>query len=182
MKFKYLAIAAGSISALSLTGLAFAAQITFQGEVNDQTCQVRVNGQENAIVLLPTVSTAELGAANATAGVTPFTVSISGCKPHDKDAALKIKTNFLGRSVTATGVLINTASTNAATKVGLQLMDKDAGGTPIKLNGVTAVAGLELPKDQTRAAQKFAVRYISEEGGATAGAVSAIVDYSITYY
>ncbi len=47
--------------------------IRFQGEVNAQTCNVNVNDATGSpIILLPTVSTAELSTAKSTAGKTPL--------------------------------------------------------------------------------------------------------------
>ncbi|CAA0303997.1 Uncharacterised protein [Klebsiella oxytoca] len=71
-----------SFAALSGSALAATPTVTFQGEVTSQTCSVSINGETNSVVLLPTVSTADFGAnlANGqTAGLTPFTVTVSGC-------------------------------------------------------------------------------------------------------
>lgn len=151
--------------------------VTFQGEVTDQTCNVVVNGNTSGVVMLPTVSSASLKDAGATAGLTPFTVQVDGCKA-PKDAAQKISTKFLGHNVTTKG---NLGNTGTATNVAIQLTDKASGGKAVVLNGLTAVAGLELPTGQTSASYQFGVQYVSENGGAGAGSVQAVAEYTLSY-
>lgn len=74
--------------------------VTFQGEVTDQTCSVSINGQTSSVVMLPTVATTDFGptlANGQTAGLTPFTVSISDCTAPATD--INIATKFLGYDV-----------------------------------------------------------------------------------
>lgn len=153
--------------------------ITFQGEVNAQTCVAEVNGQADGVVLLPTVSTKSLQSVGSTAGVTPFTISVTDCETTLTN--LQINTEFLGRSVTNGGNLGNLATSNAATKVQMQLLDKFQGGNAIRLNGTTAVPGLVLVPGKTTASHEFGVQYVSEEGSATAGAVLSVAEYTISY-
>ncbi|MFJ2364010.1 fimbrial protein [Pseudomonas sp. NPDC087697] len=165
--------------------LAFAASgntISFKGQVSDQTCQVSVNGNAaNPIILLPTVAASDLSAVGSTAGQTPFTIAVSGCTA--PTSGLAIKTTFLGKDVTTAGNLGNSsgATKGGATNVQIQLMDADKGGKPVVLNGITSVAGLALAAGEQTASHDFAVRYISETGGATAGTVSASAQYSLDY-
>ncbi|HIE0995335.1 TPA: fimbrial protein [Pseudomonas aeruginosa] len=161
-------------------GVLAAPTVTFQGEVTAQTCQASINGETNSIVLLPAVSASSLSTAGATAGLTSFTISVSGCS--QSTTAMNISTNFLGHNVTSAGNLGNSATgSSAANNVQLQLTTDGAGTTPIVLNGVTSVAGLSLPANQTSASYEFGVRYISEAGGATAGTVTAVAEYTISY-
>ncbi len=175
MKFRHVAIAVLCAPSLVLA----ADKITFQGEVTNQTCEAQVNGQSNGLVLLPAVQSTALTSSGSTAGLTPFTVSISDCAAPVADA--NVTTNFLGSSVSAAGNLKNMASSDPAGRVQLQLMTKGSGGTAVVLNGVTPVAGLVLPAGQTSTSHTFGVQYISEEGGATAGAVQSSVEYSLSY-
>ena len=170
------------ILATTFPVMAFAASqntITFKGQVSDQTCSVTVNGNAaNPVILMPTVSAAALASANSTAGETPFTISVSGCTaPGTGSGNLAIKTAFLGSDVTSAGNLVNAGG---ATNVQVQLLDS-AGGTAVKLNGITSVAGLNLKEGETSASHDFAVQYISEAGGATAGTVSATAQYALDY-
>ncbi|QNP49467.1 fimbrial protein [Diaphorobacter aerolatus] len=156
-----------------------ASTITFQGEVSTQTCVAEVNGQTNGIVLLNTVPTSALAAVNSTTGLTPFTMTVKGCPT--AGTPTNIATNFLGHSATVKGNLGNRATTGAATKVQLQLMKTSAGTEAIILSGTTSVPGLVLPANQSSASHQFGVQYISEEGGATAGSVQGIAEYSLNY-
>lgn len=153
--------------------------ITFEGEVSTQTCQAVVNGEESAIVLLPTVSESNLATAGASAGLTPFTIALSGCATAGADT--QISTKFLGHSVTAGGNLGNVATNSPANNVALQLTADAAGTTPVVLNGVTSVPGLILASGATTANHQFGVQYIAEGGAATAGAVTAVVEYTLSY-
>lgn len=174
------------LGALPAAALA-APTVTFEGEVTDQTCKVMINGQTNSVVLLPTVSMSEFGGSLAngqTAGLTPFTVSLTGCTA-PTDAAVDIKTVFLGYDVdAATGVLGNRATANAAKGFGIQLTeksdDKDSG---IVLSGMTPVAGLTLPKDATETEHQFGAQYfVIEASGAQAGKITAVAEYTLSYF
>lgn len=150
--------------------------ITFIGEVSDQTCDVTINGNaSNPTVLLPTVSTADLASAGATAGETAFTIAVSGCTAAAQ--ALPINTVFVGNSVTGAG---NLGNTGTATNVALQLLD-GVGGTGINLIGGATVAGLNLDAAATSASYDFAVQYITETGTATSGSVTGSVQYAVSY-
>ncbi|MCU4413020.1 type 1 fimbrial protein [Acinetobacter sp. WU_MDCI_Axc73] len=153
--------------------------VTFEGEVSTQTCQAEVNGQENATVLLPTVPESSLASAGAKAGLTPFTIAVKGCATAGADT--QIGTKFLGHSVTAGGNLGNLATTNPAGNVAIQISSDAAGVTSVTLNGVTNVAGLELKSGEQAASHQFGAQYIAEGGAATAGAVTAVVEYTLSY-
>ncbi|HHQ4784236.1 TPA: fimbrial protein [Aeromonas veronii] len=167
---------------LGSSGVAMAApMVTFQGEVTQQTCTISIAGNTAGTVLLPTVTSAELSATNSKAGLTPFTITIDGCAKPSSDLALK--TNFLGHNVTAAGNLGNKVAKAAggAEKVALQLTKEADGLVPVTLNGVTAVAISPVPAGQTGVTHTFGVQYISEAGGATAGAVEGVAEYTISY-
>lgn len=167
-------------TAILIPTITQAAQIvTFQGEVSTQTCQASINGQTNGIVLLPTVSVSELNVKGSTAGLTPFSISVVGCATSNKES--KITTKFLGRNVTSTGNLSNLATVSPATNVAIQLVHNSATITPITLNGITKVEGLTLLANQSAASYALAARYISEDGLAAAGAITAVAEYTVSY-
>ena len=177
MKTQLLAVALGLAPVL-----VFAAPntINFQGEVTSQTCQVTVNGNPgDPTVLLPTVPATALSAANSTAGATTFTVAVSGCVA-PFETTQPIDTVFVGNLVTTAG---NLGNTGTATNVALQLLDPAAPGSPFDLSAAGGVhaPGLVVQDGETTASHDFAVRYISESGGATAGSVLGSVQYSISY-
>ena len=74
------------ITAISLVNTANAATngtVNFSGKLNDQTCQVVLNNGSSAsgTVQLPTVSKELLTSGGGrTAGKTPFTLTLTGCK------------------------------------------------------------------------------------------------------
>ena len=179
---KRLTLCAVLLGTLPAAALA-APTVTFQGEVTEQTCQVMINGQTNGVVLLPTVSIKDFDSSQ-TAGLTPFTVSVSGCtKP--TDSPVNIKTVFLGYNVdTDSGVLGNSAENNPAVGFGIQLMDGNAeGSSAIKLSGATAVPGLTLAVDAETAEHTFGAQYyLLDSVGAKAGKITAVAEYTISYF
>jgi len=155
-----------------------AGQITFNGRVNDQTCQITVDGQDNPTVTLPTVPESQLPSLGATAGLTAFTVRIAACK--SDNSALSVNMLLWGAPVTGNGNLQNTASVSPASNVEIQLMADAAGTTPITLTATSAVPGLTLPANAQEALHTFAARYFAT-GQAQAGNVQAIVNYDVGY-
>jgi len=166
-------------SAPAITFAASANTINFQGEVTTQTCAVSVNGNAaNPTVLLPTVSTADLQATGSTAGMTSFTVGVTGCTA--PTSATPIKTVFVGNQVDSNG---NLGNTGTAASVALQLLDPTSPSTPFNLSGTTgyAATGLNLAAGASSATHDFAVRYYSATGNATAGSVLGSVQYAVSY-
>lgn len=175
---RFLAIAAAGILAPMAANAA--STVTFQGEVSAQTCKASIAGGTNGIVLLPTVAAKDLQNAGTTAGLTKFTINVTDCTdPGSSD--LPIKTKFLGHAVTGNGNLGNMAAANPAGNVAIQLTSDAAGTAAITLNGPTSVAGLKLPAGKTSASYDFGARYISENGGATPGPVTSVVEYTLSY-
>lgn len=165
--------------ALALPVVAIAAPtITFQGEVTDQTCKATINGQTDSTVLLPTVPVTELSAAGMKTGLTPFTISIQDCQP--AATSLDISTKFLGHNVTSNGNLGNLATANPADNVSIQLTANADGTRPVTLNGITSVPGLVLDANATSATHQFGAQYYAEDT-ATAGAVTAVAEYTLSY-
>ncbi|AGB81732.1 P pilus assembly protein, pilin FimA [Serratia sp. FGI94] len=167
-----------AVAAMTLSGVASATNtIQFQGEVSDQTCTVSINGNASTpVVLLPTVSKADLATAGATAGQTPFTIGLTGCTA-DAANATAVKTVFVANNLTSDGRMGNTGS---ATNVSLELIDPATPATPLDLSGQAGTPGLNLAAGATSASYDFAVRYYSE-GGATAGSVLGSVQYAVSY-
>lgn len=172
---------------LSLSAPVFAVpSVTFQGEVTDQTCAVSINGQLGSIVLMPTVSMSDFGSTLAngqSAGQTPFTVSVTGCKA-PTSGGQSIRTTFLGYDVdVATGALGNRLTgPDAAKGFGIQLMDAGSAGSPIRLSGLTSVDGVKLAVGQTETSYDFGARYfVIDKTIATAGEITAVVEYTLSY-
>lgn len=159
--------------------------VTFEGEVTDQTCSVSINGQTSGVVMLPTVATTDFGgtlATGQTAGLTPFTVSVTGCTAPTTD--LNIATKFLGYDVDATsGVLGNRATSDAAVGFGIQLTASSDGTNPVLLSGPTSVNGLVLKATKTEASYEFGARYyVINSTGATPGKITSVAEYTLSYF
>lgn len=175
---KIAAVLGIAASVISLSALADSTNtITFKGEVSEQTCEVTINGvTARPVVLLPTISKSQLASADTSAGLTTFTLGVTGCAV--TSGALDVKTVFVGNNVSATGNLENTGS---ATNVELQLLTDAGGATPVDLRTSTAIAGVTVPAGQTSGEHDFAVQYYSPTGSATAGTVLGSVQYAVTY-
>lgn len=166
--------------ALLITQTAYADSantITFKGEVTEQTCEVTVNGvNARPVVLLPSVAKSELASTASSAGLTAFTLGVTGCTL-DTDA-LDIKTVFVANNMTERG---NLANTGTAQNVELQLMTDSTGTTAIDLRSAAPIDGITVAAGSTSGEHDFAVQYFSPNGGATAGTVIGTVQYAVTY-
>ncbi|MBV8259658.1 MAG: type 1 fimbrial protein, partial [Paraburkholderia sp.] len=98
---KIAAVAVFAAAAAGVPAIASAASantLNFQGEVATQTCAVTVNGNAtNPSVPLPPVSASVLQVAGSNAGMTNFTIGVTGCTA--PTSALPIKTVFVGNRV-----------------------------------------------------------------------------------
>ncbi|MGL1881452.1 uroepithelial cell adherence major pilin UcaA, partial [Proteus mirabilis] len=92
MKRKVIALATILSAAFAGSSMAYDGTVTFTGKVVAQTCSVDTNDQ-NLTVTLPTVSTTTLNTNAATAGLTPFTIHLTGCAV-GMDGAQSVKTYF----------------------------------------------------------------------------------------
>ncbi|EFH7156975.1 type 1 fimbrial protein [Escherichia coli] len=165
--------------ASSSATFAYDGTINFTGKVVAQTCSVS-SGSKNLTVTLPTVSEASLAAATNTAGLTPFTIELTGCDTNAASGAQNVKAYFEPNATTDYDTGNLNIATSGAGNVQIQLLNAD-GVTPIKLG--QAVAGQDVTAVQIdNAAMKL--RYNAQyyaTAAATAGDVSATVNYTIVY-
>ncbi len=172
------------LAALALVAAPFAANavdgtITFNGEITDKTCTVSTPQGKDFAVTLPTVAASALAASGQVAGRTPFSIALTQWDAGD------VATYFEpGATVDlASGRLNNTAATNAATQVKLQLLGSNSQVIPV----VAAGAGSAQTNSQwaTVAADGSAnLNYFVEyyaTGAATPGEVTSSVKYTIIY-
>lgn len=199
IRLKRAMVVAGIATAMTLpmSGLASDGTITFTGAVTASTCTLSVNGASNngtATVTLPTVDTAALTGTTpkTTAAGTFFSIGVSACNAvadiglGTPAAPTHVAIYFeAGPSVDqATGGLINTTgagysnvevklyNASGSTVVGTQIMP----GT-----GTNQPTTLAIGSGGT---QWFYAGYATSGagvGGATAGAVSTQVTYSLIY-
>ncbi|HGN0346775.1 TPA: uroepithelial cell adherence major pilin UcaA, partial [Proteus mirabilis] len=129
MKRKVIALATILSAAFAGSSMAYDGTITFTGKVVAQTCSVNTN-DKNLAVTLPTVSTTTLNENAATAGLTPFTIHLTGCAI-GMDGAQSVKTYFEPSSDidVTTHNLKNTATGTKANNVQVQLLNSDAATT-----------------------------------------------------
>jgi len=159
--------------------------IIFNGEVTDQTCKAEINGQAHAVLELPVVSAKDLNEGSKTAGLTQFTMNLTGCKVEaDKDTGIKVK--FQAFPVTEGKNLANIAPAHKANNVSVQLTENADGTIPVEMianASTTTSAVFNLEKGKDTASHTFAAQYINDSGdkNAEAGAVKAVVGYTLSY-
>lgn len=120
--------------------------VEIRGKVVDQTCEVATT-HKNLVVILDTVGTSKLDKAAKVAGVKPFTIKLNNCAAATADVST-VYASFSTASLTDItdvddnnkGVLKNKATDNAATNVGIQLLNAD--GSPVDLNSETTQTSL----------------------------------------
>lgn len=153
---------------------AFAADgtITIKGKVTDNTCVVTTPQGKNLTVTLPTVSKLSLASPGATAGRTPFTLGLTGCKVGDI-----VGTYFEpGATVDfATGLLNNAGS---ATEVKVQLVGDN--NLPIRVLAGPQTNSQFVTVADTSADLNYYAEYYAT-GAATSGDVTTSVQYTIIY-
>lgn len=155
--------------------------ITINGVITDTTCTISVDGGANdATVTLPTVSASSLAAAGATAGATPFNISLSACT----GATLATASTYFepGAYVDSQSGRLNidTGVADPATNVQVQLLN--SARTPIVAGASVANGQNDVPVDISGGSgtlNYFAQYYAT--GASTAGAVTTQVDYTMVY-
>lgn len=187
---KKLTLAASLVLGFGLVANANAVDgsVTFDGKIVDQTCTVETSKKDQTVTL-PTVQSSSLAAANSTAGETPFTISLSGCKTKATSGISKVKAFFLPNATKVdenTHNLINIATNSPATNVQVQLLNKDLTAINVGENITDqSVNGTEIndtnKTDGTVTAElKYFARYYATNP-VTAGKVTSKVEYNIVY-
>jgi major type 1 subunit fimbrin (pilin) len=182
------------ITAISLVNTANAATsgtVNFSGKLNDQTCQVTLNNGNSAsgTVTLPTVIKEKLVATWNTAGKTPFTLKLTGCKA--STTAFGVTAYFPGNSysIANSGTLLNQETgPTAAEYVNLQILQKiGATETAVHIGKPITDASYKyttVAANATSATMNYAVQYInSYESSAIIkpGKVKGIAVYELAY-
>lgn len=187
---KKLTLAASLVLGFGLVANANAVDgsVTFDGKIVDQTCTVSA-GKKDQTVKLPTVQSSSLATPNSTAGETPFTISLSGCKTKATSGISKVKAFFLPNATNVdenTHNLINIEKNAPAAHVQVQLLNKDLSEIKVGEN-ITAqnVNGTDIndtgkADGAVTAELKYFARYYATEA-VTAGKVTSKVEYNIVY-
>lgn len=164
------------LAALSTSAFATNGTITFNGLINDDTCNIKVNnGASSASVTLDPVSASLLNAASKTTGEKKFTIALSECNNETGTVYAFFEQN--ASNVSTDGRLINSGGT--ATNVTLQL--KDEGGSVINIGSDDQTIN---PFTQTMVNGATTLTYSAEyyaEQAVTSGTVLTSVTYAINY-
>ncbi|QBJ78988.1 fimbrial protein [Aquitalea sp. USM4] len=151
--------------------------ISFTGQVSTSTCTISVAGSgNNGSISLPPISTKALAASLATAGATPFSISLSGCTGSATQAAIWFENDA---NVTAAGRLVNSGT---ASNVDVAIYNTSSSThIPIGQTSTTfGSSGTAFSISSGSATLHYLARYYAN-GQATAGTVSANVNYTVQY-
>jgi len=162
-----------------------AGTIAFNGEITDQTCDVTVGGSNQAKLTLPKVSLNDFSGVNSVAGLTPFVMVFDRCR-HKDDGTLSVSVQFtVPGDKTTGGNLDNTEKRTGiiASGIGVQLTKDENGKEQIRLgnDSLDNKFTLNLDFKGGSASHTFGAQYIKLDNSASAGKVSATVNYKVTY-
>ncbi len=162
------------------SGSAFAASsgtITINGEVKVQTCTI-VPADEDQIVTLATVATADLAALDDEAAKQSFTIKLQNCAAGDVFAFFSADTAALIDP--ATNTLVNQATASPAANVNVALYEEN--GQRIELGNAAYVYAdtktVSVVNDP--ATLMYSAGYYAT-GAAVSGTVKAVANYTISY-
>lgn len=157
------------------SGSAFAASsgtITIKGQVMDQTCTIV--GAADQTVTLATVAKADLAALGEEAAKQSFTIQLENCAAGDVFAFFSADTASLIDP--ATNTLVNQGG---ATNVNVALYEEN--GNQIRLGDSTYIyADTKTVAVDGTATLMYSAGYYAT-GASTAGTVSAVANYTISY-
>ncbi len=163
-------LVAALFSTASVGAFAYDAQVNFDGEVLDQTCEVNGQlGQAVVNVVLPKVNKSALAGAESWAANTPFNFQLTNCPV----SATKAKWEVTSQ-VDAAGTLLNTVTgTNATVRL------LDPAGQYININTDTGYSF--TPATDGSATLTYMAQYYSKAGSATAGKLQTVGYWTLTY-
>ena len=151
--------------------------INFSGQITDQTCTIN-GGQPTFTVTLPKVSASTLAAAGSQAGSTRVPLTLTNCTPASGGVRLYFEP---GANVDYTTGRLNVAA-GGAQKVQIGLFNDAAGTSKVNIGAMTGgqnTAFFPIAADGTANPVYYAL-YVSQ-GGATSGATTTSVTYSLEY-
>jgi major type 1 subunit fimbrin (pilin) len=153
--------------------------ITFSGSLSATTCTVSGTGGTSSFTVdMGSPAVSALQTAGNFTGNTNFNISLSGCAG---GTATTVKPYFSGSNINASGRLVNTFGSGAATNVELQLLDEPANSV-VALNAAHGSQSVQNPSIATGSATlQFAARFFTPTGSATAGGFLSQITYVIDY-
>ena len=175
-------IAGFGVAALAPQAARADGTISITGKVVANTCTFTfgggASGTNSGTVVLPVVFTTALNAAAATAGKTPFTLTIASCDPN----LSSVTETFGGSNIQADGNLKNIAGAVApqtvAGNVEVQLLSGIGAGTVMNLFSTPTQPAATLVSNGV--VLNYQAQYYAT-AAATAGLVSTTVTYTTSY-
>ena len=176
---KLSAVALAALSYASLAAAETQTTVKFTGKLQDATCQID-SSSLNQEVTLPTLSTTTLNKSGAVAGATMFDVKVVDCPSTMTAVTAHFETLNMDPD---TRNAKNLATTNAASNVTVQILDRD-GTTAIPLGSkgqfVSVVKGGTEAAPTYSADLLYGGRYYAT-GATTPGNVSSTVTFTLAY-
>ena len=176
---KILATFALFVSAASLVN-ASSGKITFVGSIVEGGCSVSTLESSQLNIIMPTVSEALLTRPNKTAGRTPISINLAGCKGR----SLNVHFDVVQSTDIKTGRLTNTSNSKKPAKnVEIQLVSGT--GSPIKIESLHR-NNLQLNAQAVNVREDVAVLNYAAEyystGTASTGDISSSALYTVIYH
>jgi major type 1 subunit fimbrin (pilin) len=145
------------------------------------TPSVSLSGSNNATVTLPTVSSNQLNGAGTTAGATPFTLSLNSCINTGSNYSATAYWTYTAFNSNFPNVIVNSASSNAATGVGIQILETTSGNPVLASGALGATTWTVNSSSNSAPAQTFNAYYYSTGTTNLAGTVTGVANYTMSY-
>ncbi|GLQ49044.1 fimbrial protein [Dyella flava] len=155
--------------------------ISFTGSLTASTCTVAVNGGTSSPTIpLPTTPLVNgvLGTAGSSAGWTAVTLTLSGCT--SLTGYTKVYPYFSGGGIDATTGYLSNTGTAGNVEVAMSNQQSLTGVLTLQNTTGNQNAGTQLLSATTPTFSYYA-GYVATGGAATAGGVSASVQYTLNY-
>lgn len=165
-------------------------RITIDGEIADSTCQINgLNKNADLTVKLPKVNSSALSADGDSAGLTSFTLKLTGCKatsgsvyPHFQfGETVDPRTQRLINSNTGNGGARNVQIALLNDDLSPIDLARDAGEQNVTKTELAPVTAGSPAVTTGEATLKFYAQYVATGGAASAGVVHANVMYAMVY-
>jgi major type 1 subunit fimbrin (pilin) len=153
----------------------------FSSSLESCTPSVSLSGSNNAIVNLPTVGGSALNGAGATAGATKFTISLNSCINTGSNYSATAYWTYTAFNSNFPNVIVNSASSNAATGVGIQILETTSGNPVLANNALGATTWTVNSSSNSAPAQTFNAMYYSTGTTNLAGTVTGVANYTMSY-
>ncbi|MDO1528967.1 fimbrial protein [Fulvimonas sp. R45] len=172
-----LAVAFGAAAFVPQAARAADGTVTFNGKVLSSTCTVSNATGGNVAVTLPDVPVSNFTAQGSTAGLTPFSLNLTGCPT--TPSGVVVGAAFSGASIDGTTGAIKNATGAGNSNVEVQMTN--AGGTAVNLNTNPNPVNATISAGGTATLSYQAQYYQPTSTAVTAGTVAASVTYTLTY-